>query len=70
VIYATGYDFVKFPFLNQEIVSGGKEVENQFGNDEYKKNLIWLYKYIFPPRVHTIAFIGLVQAIGAIMPVR
>ncbi|CAI2179243.1 9596_t:CDS:10 [Funneliformis geosporum] len=69
IIYATGYDFVNFSFLDKEIVSGGKEVENQFGNEEYKENLVWLYKFIFPPRITSIAFIGLVQAIGAIMPV-
>jgi dimethylaniline monooxygenase (N-oxide forming) len=31
--------------------------------------LVWLYKYIFSPKFPNIAFIGLVQAIGAIMPV-
>ncbi|CAB4424406.1 unnamed protein product [Rhizophagus irregularis] len=67
IIYATGYD-IKFAFLDKEIISGGEKVEQQF-EEEYRENLVWLYKYIFPPKLPNIAFIGLVQAIGAIMPV-
>ena len=67
IIYATGYN-IKFPFLDKEVVSGGEKIEQQF-EEEYRENLVWLYKYIFPPKFPNIAFIGLVQAIGAIMPV-
>uniref|UniRef100_A0A452J7F0 Flavin-containing monooxygenase n=1 Tax=Gopherus agassizii TaxID=38772 RepID=A0A452J7F0_9SAUR len=56
VFFATGYSF-SFPFL-QDCV---KVVENQ----------VSLYKFIFPPHLEkpTLAFIGLVQPLGAIMPI-
>lgn len=55
VVFATGYSF-SFPFLE-----GFKVVENQ----------IPLYKYVFPPDLEkpTLAFIGLIQPLGAIMPI-
>ncbi|KAI1236538.1 hypothetical protein IHE44_0014788 [Lamprotornis superbus] len=55
VVFATGYSF-SFPFLE-----GFKVVENQ----------IPLYKYMFPPDLEkpTLAFIGLIQPLGAIMPI-
>ncbi|CAI2166522.1 8588_t:CDS:2 [Funneliformis geosporum] len=67
IIYATGYN-IKFEFLDKEIVNGSQEIGQQF-EEEYRENLVWLYKYIFPPNIHNIAFIGLVQSIGALMPV-
>uniref|UniRef100_A0A803V8W2 Flavin-containing monooxygenase 5 n=1 Tax=Ficedula albicollis TaxID=59894 RepID=A0A803V8W2_FICAL len=56
VVFATGYSF-SFPFLEGCV----KVVENQ----------IPLYKYVFPPDLEkpTLAFIGLVQPLGAIMPI-
>ncbi|NXN94440.1 FMO5 monooxygenase, partial [Rhinopomastus cyanomelas] len=56
VVFATGYSFT-FPFLEGCV----KVVENQ----------IPLYKYVFPPDLEkpTLAFIGLIQPLGAIMPV-
>uniref|UniRef100_A0A8C0IW00 Flavin-containing monooxygenase n=1 Tax=Chelonoidis abingdonii TaxID=106734 RepID=A0A8C0IW00_CHEAB len=56
VFFATGYSF-SFPFL-QDCV---KVVENQ----------VSLYKFIFPPHLEkpTLAFIGLIQPLGAIMPI-
>ncbi|XP_010184489.1 PREDICTED: dimethylaniline monooxygenase [N-oxide-forming] 5-like, partial [Mesitornis unicolor] len=56
VVFATGYSF-SFPFLEGCV----KVVENQ----------IPLYKFMFPPDLEkpTLAFIGLVQPLGAIMPV-
>ncbi|KFP86703.1 Dimethylaniline monooxygenase [N-oxide-forming] 5, partial [Acanthisitta chloris] len=56
VVFATGYSF-SFPFLEGCV----KVVENQ----------IPLYKYVFPPDLEkpTLAFIGLIQPLGAIMPI-
>lgn len=57
VFFATGYSF-SFPF--------SKEPELKVEN-----NHIPLYKYVFPPQLEkpTLAFIGLIQPIGAIMPI-
>ncbi|NWV68795.1 FMO5 monooxygenase, partial [Malurus elegans] len=56
VVFATGYSF-SFPFLESCV----KVVENQ----------ISLYKFVFPPDLEkpTLAFIGLIQPLGAIMPI-
>lgn len=56
VVFATGYSF-SFPFLEGCV----KVVENQ----------IPLYKFVFPPDLEkpTLAFIGLIQPLGAIMPI-
>uniref|UniRef100_A0A8D0KSZ0 Flavin-containing monooxygenase n=1 Tax=Strix occidentalis caurina TaxID=311401 RepID=A0A8D0KSZ0_STROC len=56
VVFATGYSF-SFPFLEKYV----KVVENQ----------IPLYKFMFPPDLEkpTLAFIGLIQPLGAIMPI-
>ncbi|XP_072723767.1 flavin-containing monooxygenase 5-like isoform X2 [Ciconia boyciana] len=56
VVFATGYSF-SFPFLEGCV----KVVENQ----------IALYKFMFPPDLEkpTLAFIGLIQPLGAIMPI-
>ncbi|NXE70169.1 FMO5 monooxygenase, partial [Calcarius ornatus] len=56
VVFATGYSF-SFPFLEDCV----KVVENQ----------IPLYKFMFPPELEkpTLAFIGLIQPLGAIMPI-
>ncbi|KAK5869971.1 hypothetical protein PBY51_024643 [Eleginops maclovinus] len=57
VVFATGYRF-SFPFLASNVtsVSGNKAS---------------LYKYVFPPELErsTLAIIGLVQPLGAIMPI-
>ncbi|KAG9297193.1 hypothetical protein G9A89_019474 [Geosiphon pyriformis] len=66
IIYTTGY-FIDFPFLDREIVSGGWEIEQRF-DPEYRQNLAWLYKMVFPPRYKNIAFIGLIQPDGPIFP--
>ncbi|KAM4722856.1 flavin-containing monooxygenase 5-like [Rhinophrynus dorsalis] len=57
VIFATGYSF-SFPFCDETIL-------------RVKDNKISLYKYIFPPQLekHTLAVIGLIQPIGALMPI-
>ncbi|XP_065529066.1 flavin-containing monooxygenase 5-like [Lathamus discolor] len=56
VVFATGYSF-SFPFLKGCV----KVVENE----------ISLYKFMFPPdlEIPTLAFIGLIQPLGAIMPI-
>nr|XP_034979319.1 dimethylaniline monooxygenase [N-oxide-forming] 1-like isoform X1 [Zootoca vivipara]XP_034979320.1 dimethylaniline monooxygenase [N-oxide-forming] 1-like isoform X1 [Zootoca vivipara] len=57
VVFATGYK-ASFPFIDESIV----KVENQQAS---------LYKYIFPPRLEkpTLAFIGFLRPLGAVMPV-
>ncbi|XP_054837889.1 flavin-containing monooxygenase 5-like [Eublepharis macularius] len=56
IVFATGYSFA-FPFLGNTI----RVVENQTP----------LYKFVFPPHLEkpTLAIIGLVQPLGAIMPI-
>ncbi|KAI6064137.1 Dimethylaniline monooxygenase [N-oxide-forming] 5 [Aix galericulata] len=56
VVFATGYSF-SFPFLEDYV----KVVENQ----------VSLYKYVFPVDLEkpTLAFIGFIQPLGAIMPI-
>ncbi|XP_076583172.1 flavin-containing monooxygenase 5-like [Chaetodon auriga] len=57
VVFATGYTF-SFPFLSSYVVS-------------VSENKASLYKYVFPPELDrpTLAIIGLVQPLGAIMPI-
>lgn len=56
VIFATGYSF-DFPFLKDVV--------------KVVKNKIPLYKNVFPPNLEkpTLAIIGLIQPLGAIMPI-
>ncbi|CAH2311806.1 dimethylaniline monooxygenase [N-oxide-forming] 2 isoform X1 [Pelobates cultripes] len=58
IIFATGYSF-SFPFLDDSIIKV---------NDDNKLNL---YKYVFPPHLEkpTLAFLGVLQPFGAIIPV-
>ena len=57
VILATGYSF-GFPYVPKEII-------------EVKENDVQLFKYMFNPEIEkpTLAVIGLVQPLGAIMPI-
>ncbi|KAG9468507.1 hypothetical protein GDO78_022589 [Eleutherodactylus coqui] len=57
VIFATGYRFF-YPFFDESVI-------------KVVKNKLSLYKMVFPPELEkpTLAFIGLIQPIGAIMPV-
>ncbi|XP_071343114.1 flavin-containing monooxygenase 5-like isoform X2 [Trachinotus anak] len=57
VVFATGYRF-SFPFLASHVVS-------------VSENKASLYKYVFPPELDrpSLAIIGLVQPLGAIMPI-
>ncbi|KAJ7986571.1 hypothetical protein DPEC_G00341250 [Dallia pectoralis] len=57
VVFATGYSF-SFPFLPPQVLAVSKNKAN-------------LYKYMFPPGLErpTLAVIGLVQPLGAIMPI-
>jgi dimethylaniline monooxygenase (N-oxide forming) len=58
VIFCTGY-IVENPFLDREIV----------GKEEADSNRTRLYKHIFPTNCENLAFIGLVQPSGSILPV-
>ncbi|KAK7094772.1 flavin-containing monooxygenase 5-like [Littorina saxatilis] len=57
VFLATGYRF-GFPFLDKSVV-------------DVKENRLPFYKYMFPPdqKHHTLAIIGCIQPLGAIMPI-
>ncbi len=57
VVFATGYTF-SFPFLSSHVIP-------------VSKNKVSLYKYIYPPGLErpTLAMIGLIQPLGAIMPI-
>jgi dimethylaniline monooxygenase (N-oxide forming) len=57
VVFATGYSF-SFPFLEDDSV-------------KVVKNKVSLYKKVFPPNLEkpTFAIIGLIQPLGAIMPI-
>lgn len=57
VVYCTGYKF-GFAFLDPSIV-------------EVKDNRCDLYKYVFPPHLKhpTLAMVGFIQPVGAIMPI-
>jgi dimethylaniline monooxygenase (N-oxide forming) len=54
VVYATGYR-ISFPFFDESLVSAAD-------------NRISLYQRVFHPDIPDVAFIGLVQALGAVMP--
>ena len=54
VVYATGYR-ISFPFFDEDLVSA-------------PDNRINLYERVFHPTVPDLAFIGLIQPLGAIMP--
>jgi dimethylaniline monooxygenase (N-oxide forming) len=55
VVYCTGYN-VSFPFLDSDVFTA---VDNR----------VDLFHQVFPPDVANLAFIGLVQPFGALMPV-
>ena len=55
VVYATGYR-ISFPFFSEDLVSA-------------PDNTISLYRRVFHPELTDLAFIGLVQPLGAIMPI-
>jgi hypothetical protein len=55
VVYCTGYR-ISFPFLDPEILAA-------------PDNEVPLYRHVFHPRHEGLYFIGLVQPLGAIMPI-
>ena len=57
VILATGYKF-GFPFIDKEVL-------------EVRENCVELFKYVFPPDLEhpTLAVVGCIQPVGAIMPI-
>jgi hypothetical protein len=54
VVYCTGYD-ISFPFFRDELL-------HVAGND------VRLYRRVVPPELDGLFFVGLVQPLGAIMP--
>ncbi|WP_245846012.1 flavin-containing monooxygenase [Longibacter salinarum] len=54
VIYATGYD-ITFPFLPDDLFS-------------VEENQVRLFRYIVPPNTPGLYFLGLIQPLGALMP--
>lgn len=58
IIHCTGY-LVEHPFLDHSIV----------GREEEGSNRVQLYKHIFPINHKNLAFVGLVQPPGSILPV-
>lgn len=57
LILATGYQ-IKFPFIPKSVI-------------DIRNNKVQLFKYMFPPdqKRNTLAVIGLVQPLGATMPI-
>ena len=55
VVYCTGYR-ISFPFFDPDFVCA-------------RDNRIDLFKFVFHPRVANLYFVGLVQPLGAIMPI-
>ncbi|XP_064648727.1 flavin-containing monooxygenase 5-like [Lineus longissimus] len=57
IFYATGYTF-GFPFLDKDVI-------------DVQDNRVNLYKYIFPPDLGhpTLAVLGCIQPLGAVMPI-
>ena len=55
VVYCTGYK-ITFPFFDEDFVS-------------VRDNRLRLYKFMFHPRVAGLYFLGLIQPLGAIMPI-
>uniref|UniRef100_K7FZQ6 Flavin-containing monooxygenase n=1 Tax=Pelodiscus sinensis TaxID=13735 RepID=K7FZQ6_PELSI len=57
LLFATGYNF-SFPFLEEDVL-------------KINNNHAPLYKFVFPPHLEkpTLAVIGLLQPLGAIMPI-
>lgn len=58
IVYATGYK-ISFPFFEEGFVSNGEDPENR----------VRLYRYVVHPRHENLFFIGLVQPLGAVMPI-
>ena len=61
VIYCTGYK-ISFPFLDRTLLGDRLGIDTERGE-------VPLYRRVVPPELPGLFFIGLVQPIGAIMPV-
>ncbi|CAG8465517.1 7406_t:CDS:2 [Gigaspora margarita] len=66
IIYSTGY-YIDYPFLEKHIYTGGDEIEQEYEKDFH--DIVWLYKSIFPPKYPNIAFIGLTNRAGSLLPI-
>ena len=54
IVYATGYK-ISFPFFSDDFLS-------------VDGNQVRFYRHVVPPRQHNLYFIGLIQPLGAVMP--
>ncbi|KAF0553692.1 dimethylaniline monooxygenase N-oxide-forming 5-like [Gigaspora margarita] len=66
IIYSTGY-YIDYPFLEKHIYTGGDEIEQEYEKDFH--DIVWLYRSIFPPKYPNIAFIGLTNRAGSLLPI-
>ncbi len=57
IVYATGYK-ISFPFFEEGFVTNGDS-----------ENRVRLFRYVVHPRHENLFFIGLVQPLGAVMPI-
>ncbi|KAG0053193.1 Cyclopentanone 1,2-monooxygenase (CPMO) [Gryganskiella cystojenkinii] len=63
IFYCTGYH-ISFPVLDSSILSDARVHETADSNHQ-----VWVWNYMLPPRHPNLAFIGLFQPLGAIMPI-
>lgn len=70
IVYCTGYS-IENHFLESSSILGQEELETGGGHDGNKEtnNRVKLYKHIFPLRHSNMAWIGLVQPLGSVLPV-
>ncbi|KAF9105052.1 Cyclopentanone 1,2-monooxygenase (CPMO) [Mortierella sp. GBA35] len=61
IFYCTGYH-ISFPVLDPAIVTDGQASAEE-------SNQVWTWNYMVPPRHPNLAFVGLFQPLGAIMPI-
>jgi len=55
IVYATGYK-IRFPFFSDDVLS-------------VDGNQVRFYRHVVPPRRPNLYFIGLIQPLGAVMPI-
>ncbi|KAG0243769.1 flavin monooxygenase-like protein [Mortierella sp. GBAus27b] len=60
IYWCTGYH-ISVPIVDPTILTDGHQ--------DLDKNRVWLWDYMLPPRHPNLAFVGLYQASGALMPV-
>jgi len=72
VIYCTGYH-ITFPILDPTVLSDGRahgvKGNSSSTNETEPNHQVWTWNYMIPPRHPNLAFVGLIQPLGAIMPI-